>query len=104
MSASARWSNASASSISYRPSASAAAPEVMVLEHAPVRLAVRQRVDRSGPEGPPDHRRRLEGRLLGRVEQVDPRCEHSVNRIRHGELARKLVQHPAAEFAVPDSI
>ena len=77
--------------------------EVSIFEHAQIGLRLDQLVDRPSPKDAPDHRRRLERRLLCRAEEVDPRSEDGVNRVRHGELARKLVQEPVAVLADEDA-
>ena len=62
-------------------------------------MLVDELVHRACPEGPADHRRRLERRLLGGVEEIDARGENGVDRVRHAELVRQRVQCPLALLA-----
>ena len=69
--------------------------EIALLQQAKVRLdALEQLVDRTRPEGAADHRRRLQTRLLGRLEQVDPSGENGLHRVGHDEVARQLATRP----------
>src|SRR5437763_14538588 len=66
--------------------ARAPADEVAIFEDAEIRSSVlEQLVDRPGPEDAADHRRRLERRLVGRLEQVDARREDCLDGIGPGE-------------------
>ena len=71
--------------------------EVAVLQQYVVRLlAAEQLTDRPRPERPPDHGRRLQGRLLRRRQEVDPSGEHRLNRVGDLEALRELARRPAA--------
>src|SRR5437867_1109907 len=73
--------------------ARAATDEVALLENAEIRLEpVEQLVDRAGPENAADHRCRLEGCLLGGLEQVDAGGQHSLDGVRHLEAGRELAE------------
>jgi hypothetical protein len=76
--------------------AGAPANEVAILEHAQIGFRVQKLVHRSRPEDASDHRGRLKRGLLGGSEQIDPGRENRLNRVRHSEFARQLVQPPAA--------
>ena len=82
----------------------AAADQVALLEDAQVRLRLDELVDRPAPEDAPDHGCSLERRLLGRLEQVDAGGENRVDRVRHGEIGRKLVERPAAVGAAQHAL
>ena len=70
--------------------------EIALLEQAEVgAAAVDQLVDRPGPEDAPDHRRRLQRRLLVGRQEVDASCEHCAHRVGHLEVRRQLADRPA---------
>ncbi len=58
-------------------------------------------VDGPGPEDPADHRRGLQRLLLGRLEQVDPRCDHRLHGVRHREVRRQRRQASRTVRRVP---
>ena len=67
-----------------------AADEVSGLEHGEVgRFPVDQLAHRAAPEDPADHRRRLEGGLVDRREEVDSCGEHCLHRVGDLGLERK---------------
>src|SRR5712691_2728344 len=75
----------------------ATADEVALDEHSEVRLDTAQQLDHgAGPEHAAHHGSRLERRLLGRSEEVDPRGQDGLNRVRNLEARRHVAELPAS--------
>src|SRR5207249_11951545 len=80
----------------------APADEVALFEDAPVDVRVTdQLLDGAGPEDPAHHRGRLQCRLGGGREQVDPRGQHRVHGVRNDEVRRWLTHDPTLAYARP---
>ena len=81
-----------------------AADEVATLECAQIRFQPGDElVHRSRPERAADHRRCLEGRLVGLPEQVDARGEDRLHRVRDVEAGRQLRRVPRTVRPLEDA-
>ena len=81
-----------------------AADEVATLECAQIRFQPGDElIHRSRPERAADHRRCLEGRLVGLPEQVDARGEDRLHRVRDVEAGRQLRRVPRTVRPLEDA-
>ena len=77
------------------------ADEVPAFEHSQIRIgSFNQLVDRTGPEHAPDHGRGLKRCLLRVVQEVDPRSEDGLHRIRDLEARGHVIRAPASVSAL----